>query len=198
MLGFDPVRTGLGFLPQTLMVAVMSAGLTARIMQRIGPRTTALSGLVLVGVGLTLFVTSGVHTSYFPQIFVGVLLIGFGAATAFTPLLTIALAGVPAQDAGIGSGIVNVSQQVSGVLSVAVLGAVSASHTSSLLASGHPVVDALDGGYRLAFAVALVSVVVAVVLGAVLIRPPRSVPGTEPIADDLLQAESETLIVEVM
>ena len=32
VLGFDPIVTGLAFLPQTLMVAVMSAGLTARIM----------------------------------------------------------------------------------------------------------------------------------------------------------------------
>ena len=136
VLGFDPVMTGLAFLPQTLMVAVMSSGITARIMRRLGPKTTALMGLVVVSVGLTLFVTSGPTTAYFPQIFAAVLLIGFGAAEAFTPLLTIALAGVPAKDAGIGSGIVNVSQQVSGALSVAVLGAVSAAHTASLLASG--------------------------------------------------------------
>ena len=115
------------------------------------------------------------------------LLIGFGAATAFTPLLTIALAEVPAKDAGIGSGIVNVSQQVSGALSVAVLGAVSASHTASLLASGSSAIDALDGGYRLAFIVALVSVLVAIVLGFVVLkrpdaplRRPRDRPSTTP------------------
>ena len=88
------------------------------------------------------------------------LLIGLGAATAFTPLLTIALAHVPARDAGIGSGIVNVSQQVSAALSVAVLGAVSTSRTATLLADGRSVLDALDGGYRLAFIIALASVVV--------------------------------------
>ena len=37
VLGYDPIATGLAFLPQTLMVAVMSAGLTARIMARLGP-----------------------------------------------------------------------------------------------------------------------------------------------------------------
>ena len=154
------------FLPQTLMVAVMSSGPIARIMKRIGPKNTAVAGLVLVAIGLALLVKSGPDTAYFPQIFAAVLLIGSGAATAFTPLLTIALAGVPAKDAGIGSGIVNVSQQVSAVLSVAILGAVSTSHTASLLASGRSALDALDGGYRLAFVVALISVLLAIVLGS--------------------------------
>ncbi|MGD0881236.1 MAG: MFS transporter [Acidimicrobiales bacterium] len=194
VLGFDPVVTGLAFLPQTLMVAVMSAGVTARIMGRFGAKTTALGGLVVVAIGLTLFVRSGPHTAYFPQIFLAVLLIGFGAATAFTPLLTVALAGVPAKDAGIGSGIVNVSQQVSGALSVAVLGAISTGHTASLLASGHSAMDALDGGYRLAFVVALASVLVAIVLGFLIIR--RS--GAAPVADQEFEAESETMIAEIM
>jgi len=198
VLGYDPIVTGLAFLPQTLMVAVMSAGLTARIMSRLGPKTTALMGLPVVAVGLALFVMSGPDTAYFPQIFAAVLLIGFGAATAFTPLLTIALAGVPAKDAGVGSGIVNVSQQVSGALSVAILGAVSAGHTASLLASGSSAVDALDGGYRLAFIVALVSVLVAMVLGSLILRRPSAPPGTHPVVDDLFEAESETMIVEIM
>jgi len=193
VLGYNSVVTGLAFLPQTLMVAVMSAGVTARIMARIGSRATAMMGLVIVAVGLVLFVTSGPHTPYFPQIFVAVLMIGFGAAEAFTPLLTIALAGVPAQDAGIGSGIVNVSQQVAGALSVAILGAISASHTASLLASGSSMVDALDGGYRLAFIVALVSVLIAIVLGFLLIREPGAAPD-----DEDFEAESDTMIAEIM
>src|SRR5580698_8424748 len=60
VLGYDPIRTGLGFLPQTLCVALMSAGLTNRIMIRIQPKWTALLGLVVLGGGLTLFISSGV------------------------------------------------------------------------------------------------------------------------------------------
>jgi EmrB/QacA subfamily drug resistance transporter len=194
VLGFNSVVTGLAFLPQTLMVAVMSMGITARIMSRLGARVTALMGLVIVAIGLVLFVTSGPHTPYFPQIFVAVLSIGFGAAEAFTPLLTIALAGVPAEDAGIGSGIVNVSQQVSGALSVAVLGAISTSRTASLLHSGSSVIDALDGGYRLAFVVALASVLVAIALGFLLIKQPSA----PPVANEAFEAESEAMIAEIM
>jgi len=194
VLDFNSVATGLAFLPQTLMVAVMSTGFTNRIIARFGPKPTALGGLVVVAVGLALFVGSGPHTAYFPQIFAAVLLIGFGAATAFTPLLTIALASVPVQDAGIGSGIVNVSQQVSGALSVAILGTVATSHTRSLLASGSSAIDALDGGYRLAFIVALASVLVAIVLGALILRR----PDTAPVVDQAFEAEAETMIAEIM
>jgi len=198
VLRFDPVVTGLAFLPQTLMVAVMSAGLTARIMRRLGPKIPALGGLAVVAVGLALFVKSGPDTAYFPQIFVAVLLIGFGAATAFTPLLTIALAAVPSKDAGIGSGIVNVSQQVSAVLSVAILGAVSTGHTASLVASGSSAVDALDGGYHLAFVVALMSVLAAIVLGSFLLKRPRASTGRPTVPEESFDAEAETMIAEVM
>jgi EmrB/QacA subfamily drug resistance transporter len=193
VLHLNPARTGFGFLPQTLMVAVMSAGVTTRIMAKLGAKATSVGGMVVVAIGLALFVWSGPTTSYFPQIFVAVLLIGFGAATAFTPLLTIALAGVPGKDAGIGSGIVNVSQQVAGALSVAVLGAVSTNRTATLLAAGRSVVDALDGGYRIAFMVAFASVLAAIVLGVVLLRRP-----SDEHAAETFEAESETLIAEVM
>ncbi len=198
VLGYDPIRTGLAFLPQTLSVALMSSGVTARIMRRLQPKFTALTGLAVLGGGLALLISSGVGTAYFPLIFAALLLIGLGAAMAFTPLLTIALAEVPAQDAGIGSGIVNVSQQVSAALSVAVLGAVSSRHTASLLASGKSVVDALDGGYRLAFTIALASVVVGFVLGFVLLKQPSSPPDDPEIVAESDNAAAETMIAEAL
>ena len=53
------------------------------------------------------------------------------------PLLTIAMADVPAADAGLGSGITNVSQQISGALGLAVLSTIATNHTKGLLADGH-------------------------------------------------------------
>jgi MFS family permease len=188
----------IGVLPQTLSVALMSSGVTARIMRWLHPKVTALTGLAILGAGLALLIHSGVGTTYFPLLFAALLLIGLGAAMAFTPLLTIALAEVPAQDAGIGSGIVNVSQQVAAALSVAVLGTVSSARTASLLASGKSTLDALDGGYRLAFTIALISVIVGFVLGLALLKRP-ALPSEEPeTADQPELAESETMIAEVL
>ena len=126
-----------------------------------------------------------------------VLLVGLGAATAFTPLLTMAVANVPAKDAGIGSGIVNVSQQVSAALSVAVLGAVSSGRTTTLLAEGRSTLDALDGGYRLAFTIALGSVVTGLVVGAIILKGPRRTDDHQD-ADPSELAVSETMIAEVL
>ena len=67
------------------------------------------------------------------------------------PLLTLATADVPAADAGLGSGITNVSQQLSGALGLALLGTVATNHSKGLLAAHHGVTSSLIGGYHLAF-----------------------------------------------
>ena len=149
----------------------MSAGLTTRIMSRFQPKLHRPRRSGRPGRGSHPVHQLGRATPPTSRIlFVAVLLVGLGAATAFTPLLTMAVANVPAQDAGIGSGIVNVSQQVAAALSVAVLGAVSSSRTATLLAHGTSALDALDGGYRLAFGIALASVVIGIVLGSVILK----------------------------
>ena len=87
--------------------------------------------------GLLLFATVGPDTAFFPTIFLACFAIGLGIGIAFMPLLTLAMADVPAADAGLGSGITNLSQQISGALGLAVLSTIAANHTKGLLADGH-------------------------------------------------------------
>ena len=89
------------------------------------------------------------------------------------PLLTIAMAQVPARDAGLASGIVNTSLQVSAAIGVAVLGTVSTDHTRSLVARGVGTDHALLAGYQLAFRIGAGCVVVALVAAVLLARSPR-------------------------
>jgi EmrB/QacA subfamily drug resistance transporter len=172
VLAYDPVRTGLAFLPQTLAVALISQLGTTRLTKKIGPKPTLLLGMFVLAIGLTLIATAGTHTAYFPQLFLGYLPVGIGAALAFSPLLTMAVRDVPKADAGIGSGIVNVSQQVSAALAIAILGTIATDRTRAL-AHTHSVLSALDGGYRLAFLVAVGCVLVGAVLGAFILKPAR-------------------------
>ena len=81
-------------------------------------------------------------------------LIGLGAGMSFMPLLSIAMSEVPHADAGLGSGIVNVSMQMAGALGLAILGTVATEHTKALEAAGHTTASALSGGFRLSFLVA--------------------------------------------
>jgi EmrB/QacA subfamily drug resistance transporter len=171
---YSALQTGLAFLPWTLTVGALSLGITARLVSRFGPLRVLVAGLVTVIAGLILLRSAGAHTSFFPTIFVAYFAIGLGIGSAFMPLLSIAMAGVPAADAGLGSGIVNVSQQVAGALGLAVLGTIATAHTRDQQLAGHPLVSSLIGGYHLAFAIGAASVAVAVVAALVLLRPSRA------------------------
>ncbi len=160
LLHLSPIETGLAFLPQTLTLAAMSLGLTNRLMRVFRAKPTALVGCAQIFAGLVLFALATPATTYFPQLFGAMLLLGVGSSMALTPLLNIGLARIPKPDAGMGSGIINVSQTVSAALCVAVLGVVSTNRTRALLATGSSASHSLTGGYRLGFAVAAAGVVV--------------------------------------
>ncbi|HTD80274.1 MAG TPA: MFS transporter, partial [Chloroflexota bacterium] len=129
------------------------------------------------------FATVGPHTAYFPTIFVANLALGLGIGNAFMPLLTLAMEDVPAADAGLGSGITNVSQQIGGALGLAVLSTVATNHTKSLLSSHHGLATSLIGGYHLAFLVAAGATVAAILLAFWLLTPRGARPELQ-LADD--------------
>jgi EmrB/QacA subfamily drug resistance transporter len=168
---FSALETGAAFLPWTLTVAVLSQGVTARLVARFGPLPVLTSGMAIAAAGLLLFATVGPDTAYFPTIFFANFAIGLGIGNAFMPLLTLAMADVPPADAGLGSGITNVSQQISGALGLAVLSTVAANHTQGLLSDGNGLTSSLLGGYHVAFIAGAVAIVVGIVLATALLRP---------------------------
>jgi EmrB/QacA subfamily drug resistance transporter len=170
--GYGVLQTGVAFLPQTLVIAALSSGVTARIVTRFGPRPPLVAGLVACGIGLVLFAGAGPHASYVSTVLPAFLLFGVGAGLAFMPLLTIAMAHVPVADAGMASGIVNTSLQLSAAMGVAVLGTIATDRTRSLLSQGDGHGAALLGGYHLAFAVGAAAVAASIVAAIVLLREP--------------------------
>jgi EmrB/QacA subfamily drug resistance transporter len=174
VLGYSPVKTGLAFLPQAVAMAAMSAGITARLVTRFGNKPVMYPAMVLAAGGLILFATAGPHASYFPQIFFAFLMTGIGAGASFVPLLQIGMSEIPNADAGLGSGIVNVSQQLAGAIGLAALGTIAENQSKSLLASGHDVITALADGYRIALLIAAACVVVGIVLAPLLLRTKES------------------------
>jgi EmrB/QacA subfamily drug resistance transporter len=168
---FSALETGAAFLPWTLTVAVLSQGITARLVARFGPLPVLTSGMATAAAGLLLFATVGPDTAYFPTVFFACFLIGLGIGNAFMPLLTLAMEDVPAPDAGLASGITNVSQQISGALGLAVLSTVAANHTQGLVADGHGLTDSLLAGYHVAFIAGAVAIVAGILLATVILRP---------------------------
>ncbi len=174
VLGYSPVRTGLAFLPQAVAMAIMSAGITARLVNRFGPKPVMYPAMALAAAGLLLFASAGEHPGYFPRIFFAFLMLGVGAGASFMPLLQIGMSEIPNADAGLGSGVVNVSQQLAGAVGLAALSTIASNQTKSLVAAGHDLVGALADGYHLAILIAAGCVMLGLVLAPFLLRSNES------------------------
>src|SRR3954451_8195749 len=168
---YSALQTGAAFLPWTITVAVLSQGVTARLVARFGPLRVLTSGMASAAAGLLLFSTVGPDTAFFPTIFLACFTIGLGIGMAFMPLLTLAMADVPAADAGLASGITNVSQQISGAFGLAILSTLAANHTLALRAGDHGVTSSVVGGYQLGFLAGAALIGAGIVLALVLLRP---------------------------
>jgi EmrB/QacA subfamily drug resistance transporter len=191
VLGYDAIDTGLAFMPLTISIAVMSMGVAAKAMERFGPVRTLSAGLTGIIAGLLLLAGQGVGAGYFPGLFFAFLLMGLGAGTSFLPLLTVGMSDAPKRDAGLASGIINVSVQLFGAIGLASLGTIATDHTKSLVHSGHGPLAALAGGYHLSYVVGAVLVAFGIVAALSLLGGPRaSVPEEVEEIDVLRQAST--------
>jgi EmrB/QacA subfamily drug resistance transporter len=184
VLGYDPPRIGLAFLPVAVVMGTLSVRYTDRLVMRFGARTLMFPGLGLIAAGLALFATvpaGGGAGTYFSHVLPVTLLTGTGAGLCFPALMTLAMSAATPQDAGLASGLVNTTAQVGGALGLAVLATVSASRTSALIARHRPVAEALTSGYHLAFWIAFTLVLTAVAATAIVLRPaPAPAPAQAP------------------
>jgi hypothetical protein len=182
VLGYDAIDTGLAFMPLTIAIATMSMGVSARAVERFGSIPTLAAGLFGIVVGLLLLGVQGVHASYFPGLFFAFLALGLGAGASFLPLLTIGMADAPARDAGLASGIINVSVQLFGAIGLATLGTIATDHTKALSSSGDSLASALTGGYHLAYFVAATCVGLGILAAFLILRPPAAAAQEVPVA----------------
>jgi MFS family permease len=151
-------------------MAVLSLGLSAKLVLRFGIRAPLATGLGLAAAGLALFARAPVDGVFVVDVLPSMILLGLGAGMAFNPVLLAAMSDVEESEAGLASGVVNTSFMMGGALGLAVLASLAASQTESLAASGDSPLVALTGGYHAAFLVGALFAAVAAVLGAVLLR----------------------------
>jgi EmrB/QacA subfamily drug resistance transporter len=170
VLGYSPLEVGLAFLPGNLIMGALSLGVSARLVLRYGIRTPLVAGLSTAAVGLLLFARAPVDGSFVVDVLPGMILLGVGAGIAFNPVLLAAMSDVEPQDAGLASGVVNTSFMMGGALGLAVLASIAASRTDSLEASGESALEALNGGYQLAFLAGAIFAGLAAAVGGALLR----------------------------
>ena len=170
VLGFTPFQIGLVFLPANVIMAAFSLGLSAKIVMRFGIRRPLTLGLFLGVAGLALMARAPVDANVMVDVIPSMVLLGIGAGISFNPLLLAAMNDVKPTDSGLASGVVNTAFMMGGSLGLAVLASLAAGRTQSLIASGVPGIEALNGGYHVAFIVGAIFAAVSAILGAVLIR----------------------------
>ncbi|OLB84412.1 MAG: MFS transporter [Actinobacteria bacterium 13_2_20CM_2_66_6] len=158
--GYTAFETGLAFLPTTLMIGVMSAGLAARLMARIGARNMLLAGLTIIISALVILSEVGPQTSYAPAFLIAYVLLGAGGGMSFLPLLTISMSEVPLADAGLGSGFSNVVMQVGGALGLASISSVSTAYAQG------------SAGFQLAYVLAAICVIASLMVVLAVLRAP--------------------------
>ncbi|HET7515856.1 MAG TPA: DHA2 family efflux MFS transporter permease subunit [Gaiella sp.] len=173
VLGYSPMQVGLAFLPGNLIMGALSLGLSAKLVMRYGIRLPLVAGLGTAAVGLLLFARAPVDGSFVVDVLPGMVLLGIGAGIAFNPVLLAAMSDVQPEEAGLASGVVNTSFMMGGALGLAVLASIAASRTDSLRASGSSALEALNGGYQLAFLAGALFAALAATVGGLLFRVPR-------------------------
>ncbi len=182
VLGYDALRTGLAFLPTTVVMGALSLRYSERLITRVGARTVLLPGLTLIAVGLALFARVPVHGHYLTDVLPSTILLGAGVGVAFPALATLAMSGATDSDAGLASGLVNTTVQVGAAVGLAVLATLSATRTAHLVGGGLPAVVAQTRGYQFALLVGTALVVAAIVVAVTVVRAER-VPA--PVSDPL-------------
>ena len=170
VLGYSPLQVGLAFLPANLIMGAFSIGLSAKLVMRFGIRAPLATGLSLAALGLLLFARAPVDGNFLVDVLPSMILLGCGAGMAFNPVLLAAMSDVEPSESGLASGVVNTAFMMGGALGLAILASLAASRTSTLRDSGSSALEALNGGYHLAFLVGALFAVAASAIGAIFLR----------------------------
>src|SRR5436309_2402077 len=172
ILGYSPIQAGLAWLPQTVLIMVVS-NVGARFAATLGARTLLAFGTLVLGAGMLLFLRTAPQSDYVTVLIPAMLVTGIGVGLAFVSVTMAATAGVPDRDQGIASGLIGTAQQVGMAVGLAILVNIAGSVTRVSLPQGAVAVIA---GYHQAFAIAAAISFVATIVALIVIKRPSALP----------------------
>jgi EmrB/QacA subfamily drug resistance transporter len=157
VLGFSPLQAGFAFLPAALSIAV-GAGLTSRVIGRVGPRVPMTTGALLAAIGLFWLSAVTPQASYASDVLGPLVVLAVGLGMAYVSTSVVVLSGVKPNESGLASALLNAGRQLGGSLGIAITGAIAATVTREQLTTGpitHGAVNrALAAGFTSGFEVA--------------------------------------------
>jgi EmrB/QacA subfamily drug resistance transporter len=167
VMHYEPVQAGIAFLPFPVTLAIVS-NTVPRFLSRVGYRRFLMMGSLFLAAGLVWLSQLTLASSYVVGILPAIILMAIGMGMSFISINIAATSGVPANEAGLASGMVNTSQQMGGALGLAILSGVA---TSVAQGSAHlgPVGALLNGDKR-AFLVASIFAGIAFLIATFVIK----------------------------
>jgi EmrB/QacA subfamily drug resistance transporter len=188
VLRFTAVQTGLGYLAVTA-TSITSATISSRYLARLGAQRVLPCGMLTACVGLFLLVRISPSSGYV-DLLPSLILIGGGNGASFVSMMSLGVSGVPREDTGIASALLNASQQVGGSLGIALLTAVAAARFNALRPK-YPTPASLAAAATRSWVLVFFVAAILLLLGAAITttvlvggRSEQSSVGVQPIAGD--------------
>jgi EmrB/QacA subfamily drug resistance transporter len=172
--GYSPLKGGLAYLP-FIGAFVVVAGISSKLVSRVGARPLMITGAAIAPVGL--FWLSRIHegSHYLTGVALPLVVFAMAAGLIFVPLTMTLVAGISDEDSGVASSMFNAGQQVGGSLGLAIIGSVAWTVVNNKLRSAaHPSYPgALWSGVTVALVMAACACLLALVITIVTIRVRR-------------------------
>jgi fucose permease len=186
VLDFTPLQAGFAFLPTAVGIGV-GAGLTSRLIGRLGPRVPMTTGALLAAIGMFWLSAVTVHANYVPDILGPLVVLAVGLGMAFVSTSVIAISGVQPAESGLASALLNVGRQLGGSLGIAIMGTIATTVTRDQLATtrfSHAALNhALTAGFSSAFEVAGLIALAGFVIALVAVRHRQAATAAAPRAE---------------
>jgi MFS family permease len=178
VLGFEPLKIGLAFLPVAVVMGAFSARFSAQLVMRFGAFPVMVAGQVVVAAALLMVGFGPPTADYFANLLLPMVMLGLGGGLTFPALAMIAMSGVEPTEVGLASGLLNTTGQVGGALGLAVLATVASA------SSGKSSAAAVAGGFHAAWLVAAVIVITALIVTLATLRPRSAIAAQGDILEE--------------
>lgn len=123
--GFTAIQAGLISLPLPVAMLLLSTYF-GNLAGKYGPRIFMTCGPAIMGIGFLLMLSVSPPLNLLTQLLPGLLLFSLGLAVMVAPLTAAVLGALNETDAGIGSAVNNAVSRVAGLITVALIGTISA------------------------------------------------------------------------
>jgi EmrB/QacA subfamily drug resistance transporter len=180
ILGFSPVKTGVTFLPMTLIFLLISpiAGILG---DRFGFRWPVTFGMTLLGGSLLYLSRIADADATFSDFLPSLLAAGVGMGITSAPVVAAAMSAVPVEKAGISAGVLTSFRSTGGSLGVAVMGSIVTTQLGDLEPGAKGFAATFVGAFQDSLtAAAAIAFTGAAIAALTIRRAPHAPPVAEP------------------